>query len=107
MKNIVIGSLVKITSTDKQLLDQGITPKKFNKRYNKRFALVDHIYDRSMFSNKGRSMSLHKGFYITEDQLEPTGNIVYRGDKAIGDLLDSLMEEMEDKEKDLSREVMQ
>ena len=107
MKNIVIGSLVKIFSTDKQLLNQGITPKQFNKRYPKRFALVDHIYKRNIFNNEIRSMSLHKGFYITEDQLEPTGTIVYRGDKAIGELLDKLMEGKELQEKDLSREVMQ
>ena len=105
MKNIIIGSLVKIVSTDEELIKQGITPKNFNKRYPKRFALVDHIYTRSLFANNIRSMNLHKGFYITEDQLEPTGTVVYRGDKAIEGLLDSILKEME--EKDLSKEVMQ
>lgn len=95
MYKIVIGSLVKILSTDEQLLKQGITPKKFNKRYPERFAVVDYIYDRSILSNKVRSCNLHKGFYIDEDQLEATGTVVYRGDKAIGELLDSLVIEEE------------
>ena len=95
MNKIVIGSLVKIVSTDEELIKQGITPKSFNKRYPERFAIVDRIYNRSLLSNEIKCCKLHKGFYITEEQLEATGTVVYRGDKAIGELLDSILKEME------------
>ena len=105
---IQIGSLVKITSTTDQLTRQGLSLKAFLKRYPERVAIVDHIYKRSLLSKEIRSMGLHKGFYILEDQLEDTGTIVYKGDKAIGDLFDKLLKGMKEQEsKDLSREVMQ
>jgi len=108
MRTIQVGSLVKILSTEEELLKQGLTLKALLKRYPKRFAIVHDIYQRTMFSNDIRSIGLDKGFYIAEDQLEDTGTIVYRTDKEISDLFDRLDKEIKDQEsQDLTREVMQ
>ena len=108
MRTIQVGSLVKILSTEEELLKQGLTLKALLKRYPKRYAIVHDIYQRTMFSNDIRSIGLDKGFYIAEDQLEDTGTIVYRTDKEINDLFDRLDKEIKDQEsQDLTREVMQ
>ena len=96
MRTIQVGSLVKILSTEEELLKQGLTLKALLKRYPKRFAIVHDIYQRTMFSNDIRSIGLDKGFYIAEDQLEDTGTIVYRTDKEISDLFDRLDKEIKE-----------